>query len=196
MRKAFGRKTSSDELTVKRTKSQKAELYRVGDWMPAPKYPGRYNKPHQDILRAFSFSSHAAGRRRSEQIDVSPRASCAPSRRNSGMDGLATKAVSSAQRPRRVVEEVDGDDDPGHGTCSHGALCRGRVLTDTVPSSQQLASDRDPRRHQDDPEPPRPTNTTSSSFPHTGHSAKFDQHQMAAALKQSSVYVPSIGGYC
>lgn len=75
----------------KRTRSQKALLYLPGEPLPKPKYPGRYNKPHQDMLRAFSFGTVGMaphddpgwGRKMSTGTDVSPMGSAAVSRRES-----------------------------------------------------------------------------------------------------------------
>ena len=115
MRKAFGRKTSSDDLTPKRTRSQKENLYRIGEPMPQPKYPGRYNKHHQDMLRAFSFSG-AFNRRKSDQTEVSPMGSKAVSRRNSG---VARGQKSAGYQPRQVgpvVENAEGENAARNGT--------------------------------------------------------------------------------
>jgi hypothetical protein len=76
-------------------------VYRIGEPMPPPKYPGKYDKPHQDLLRAFTFAAaassgtggcgrglHGAGlqRRRSDLTDVSPMGSRWASRKNSEVD--------------------------------------------------------------------------------------------------------------
>ena len=104
MRRAFGRKSSpspDEALTPKRTKSQKANLYRPGDPMPRPKYPGRYDKEHQEELRSYSFKRAAAAfatRRKSSAADVSPGGSTVPSRRNSGLGG-AMRRSGVGQRP-------------------------------------------------------------------------------------------------
>ena len=82
--------------------------------MPQPKYPGKYDKPHQDMLRAFSFKT-ALGRRGSEQTDVSPMGSRMASRKNSEADGRR----STSHKPSNVaelVENADADDDVVNGT--------------------------------------------------------------------------------
>ncbi len=94
------------DLVPKRTRSQKANVYRIGDPMPPPKYPGKYDKPHQDMLRAFSFQT-AFGRRRSSQTDISPMGSRWASRKNSEVGGRR----STSHRPSHLVESVDVDDD-------------------------------------------------------------------------------------
>lgn len=52
-------------------------FYQPGE-EPPPKYPGRYNKAHQELLQAYNFGS-APGRRRSIASGVSPMASRAHS---------------------------------------------------------------------------------------------------------------------
>ncbi|KAI9887501.1 MAG: hypothetical protein M1823_000680 [Watsoniomyces obsoletus] len=93
------------ELVPKRTKSQKANVYRIGDHMPPPKYPGKYDKPHQDMLRAFSFQT-AFGRRRSSTTDISPMGSRWASRKNSEVGGRR----STSHRPSHMLESMDVDE--------------------------------------------------------------------------------------
>lgn len=81
--------------------------------MPPTKYPGKYDKPHQDMLRAFSWAT-AFGRRRSSQTDVSPMGSRWASRRNSEVGGRR----STSHKPSNVaqlVENADPDDDVANG---------------------------------------------------------------------------------
>ncbi|KAI9820523.1 MAG: hypothetical protein M1832_003714 [Thelocarpon impressellum] len=164
MRRAFGRKTSSDELVPKRTKSQKADLYRVGDPMPQPKYPGRYNKPHQELLSSFSFSS-AFNRRKSRETEVSPMGSSAASRRNSGIP-----RKSMGQRPSGVgqfVQNAEADDDVRNGTVDR---------------------ERDPRLHERVPEVQDLSRTRTANG-----SAHFTEHELSAAVKQTSLQAPAVG---
>ena len=130
MRKAFRRRPSSPmaamptatqpaspapapESMAKRTRSQKANVYRIGEAMPPPKYPGKYDKPHQDMLRAFSFAN-AFGRRRSAQTDVSPMGSRWGSRKNSevgsGADGGGGGRRSGSHRPHQLIESAYFDE--------------------------------------------------------------------------------------
>lgn len=74
--------------------------------MPQPKYPGKYDKPHQDMLRAFSFAS-ITGRRRSEQTDVSPMGSRWASRKNSEVN----PGKSMDGRPCDIAENVNTDEE-------------------------------------------------------------------------------------
>lgn len=120
MRKAFGRPpagtTPSPAAAAaaslpKRTKSQRANVYRIGEPMPQPKYPAKYDKPHQDMLRAFSFAS-ITGRRKSDQTDVSPMGSRWASRKNSEVEArrsLSHKPSDIAENPEMMdVDMVDG----------------------------------------------------------------------------------------
>ncbi|KAI9833967.1 MAG: hypothetical protein M1826_005872 [Phylliscum demangeonii] len=91
----------------KRSKSQRALTYKIGDPMPPPKYPGKYDKPHQDMLRAFSFTSSSAlasRRRTSGQSDVSPMGSRWPSRTNSHV----VRRSTSHPRTAAAVAPVEG----------------------------------------------------------------------------------------
>lgn len=81
--------------------------------MPPTKYPGKYDKFHQDSLRAFSWAT-AFGRRRSSQTDISPMGSRWASRKNSE----AAAPRSSMHKPSNVghfVENADPDDDVANG---------------------------------------------------------------------------------
>ncbi|KAI9849356.1 MAG: hypothetical protein M1838_000191 [Thelocarpon superellum] len=177
MRKAFGRKTSSDELTPKRTKSQKAVLYQAGEPMPRPKYPGRYDKPHQELLHAFTFGD-ASKRRRSAQTEISPMASRAPSRKNSAMD---TAARHVGQPPRRNMQVMD------RAASDQGS---------TVALFPKPNSERGAKQPEHDPQnSPRPKPTTDG-IPTSNGSASMDRHDLSAALKQSSLRMPPITGYC
>ena len=84
--------------------------------MPPPKYPGKYDKAHQDMLRAFSFAN-AVGRRRSAQTDVSPMGSRWGSRKNSevgsgadGGPGAGAGRRSGSHRPHQLTESADFDE--------------------------------------------------------------------------------------
>ncbi|KAI9849114.1 MAG: hypothetical protein M1837_005344 [Sclerophora amabilis] len=179
MRKAFGRQSSSsspaEDLSPKRTKSQKAELYKVGDAMPKPKYPGRYNKPHQDMLKSFSFAD-AWSRRKSDLSGVSPTGSRAVSRNNSGV----APRKSTGHRPGSVgqlAESVEGEDD---------------VMD--VGLSRPLTADRDPKMHRHDSalEDASPGDPRGKPLPNGR--PEFTRDELSSALKKTSLQVPRVNG--
>lgn len=113
-------------LTLKRTRSQKANLYRIGEHMPPTKYPCKYDKPHQDLLRAFSWNT-ALGRRRSDQTEISPMGSRLASRRNSEAGGRK----STSHRPSNVaqlVKTVDAEKDDGDETSNDDDVTNGMEI--------------------------------------------------------------------
>ncbi|KAI9755907.1 MAG: hypothetical protein M1815_004455 [Lichina confinis] len=113
------------DVVPKRTKEQMAHVYRIGDPMPAPKYPGRYDRPHQELLRAFSFTK-AMSRRRSSTTDVSPLDTRWASRRNSDVTGSGRASTGGGRRPSNVARgvvtngNVDGDGDEDDVAGPHG----------------------------------------------------------------------------
>ncbi|KAI9760466.1 MAG: hypothetical protein M4579_001660 [Chaenotheca gracillima] len=180
MRKAFGRtNSSSDDLTPKRTKSQKAELYKSGDSMPKPKYPGRYNKPHQDMLKSFSFAD-AWTRRKSEQSSVSPLHSRATSRKSS-LAGPSGRKSAAGHRPGSVgqlAENTDSDDD---------------VVN--VGLSRQVTRDRNPKMHQKDPELEDSAKAMSEANGSSSNTnTLFSEHELSEALQKTSLQVPGMTG--
>ena len=104
-----------------------AHVYRIGDPMPAPKYPGKYDKPHQEVLRAFSFTK-AMSRRRSSTTDISPLNSRWASRRNSEVTGSGR--ASTGRRPSNVARGVltNGDIDMDDVVGPHGKYIFSRLL--------------------------------------------------------------------
>ncbi|KAI9802126.1 MAG: hypothetical protein M1833_002047 [Piccolia ochrophora] len=166
MRRAFGRSNTSDDLTPKRSKSQQADLYKPGEVMPKPKYPGRYNKPHQDMLSAFSFGE-AFRRRKSDMTDVSPMGSRMPSRKNSEAMGRKSSAHRRSHIGK-VVESVDDDDDKSQ----------------VGPSSSDPPSDRD-----FDVQDPLKVAQNKDTFP---SDALFTEEELNSALHKTSLQVPSV----
>ncbi|KAI9780391.1 MAG: hypothetical protein M1816_002877 [Peltula sp. TS41687] len=108
----------SNDLVLKRTRSQKANLYRIGEPMPPTKYPGKYDKPHQEMLRAFSWATAFGRRRSSQQTDVSPMGSRWASRKNSVVSGGGRK--STGHRPSNVAHLVENAADPDDDVANVG----------------------------------------------------------------------------
>ncbi|KAI9675697.1 MAG: hypothetical protein M1817_001064 [Caeruleum heppii] len=177
MRRVFGRNTSDDDLTPKRTRSQKAELYQVGEPMPKPKYPGRYNKPHQDMLKAFSFSDKFT-RRASEQTDVSPMGSKMPSRKNSSTTaGRKSMGHHPSRVEEQLAENVCGDDD-----------------VHNVGLARQMTPDRNPTHARRDPELMTSAGFTTNGTHKPESRMPFTQKQLSTAVKNSSLHGPRMNG--
>ncbi|KAI9679104.1 MAG: hypothetical protein M1829_001774 [Trizodia sp. TS-e1964] len=95
--------SSTPAAKAKRAKKTKSLTYKPGE-MPPPKYSAPYDPRHQARLRRFSFSD-AWSRRQSETKEVSPMASCAPSRRGSVVEAMRRLGAGR----KSPVDEGDED---------------------------------------------------------------------------------------
>ncbi|KAI9808196.1 MAG: hypothetical protein M1825_004653 [Sarcosagium campestre] len=172
MRKAFGRSSSSStELKPKRTKSQEAECYKPGEVLPNNKYPGRPNKPHQDMLRGFSFGD-AFKRRSSVLTDISPMGSRMPSRKNSEARG---KKSSQFQRSH-MGQSVQHADESNGG-----------------PSNPRSA-DRDSEKHKNDTENLTTASTEKQENGIPGLGTPLFTDAELAAFEKPTLQAPGITG--